>query len=364
VTPALTALPRRLAGGLEARAGRGLARLPPSVQHRLAAGAPAGGGGDLLAPDVRLVLALRRRLGAASFAALGADRARRRYRRDCALHGGPRAAVGAVRDLTVPGPAGPLPARHYAPPAAGGAPLLVWFHGGGMVLGDLDTHDPPLRLLCREAGVHVLAVAYRLAPEHPFPAAVEDACAALGWALASAAALGADASRVAVGGDSAGGNLAAVAALDAAGRSAGAPALQLLVYPATDRAREWPSLARFADGFLLSREEIRWFHAQYTGGTGADPADPRLSPLRAPSLAGLPPALVFTAAFDPLRDEGEAYAERLAAEGTRATLRRLPGLVHGFVHLLGPSATARRAVSEVARALRAELGRAGGGRAP
>jgi acetyl esterase len=339
-----------LRGRVEAAVARGLGRLPPGLQRALS-GAPRGADGEVLAPDVQLALALRSLTGALPFGSVPAPQARRRFRREVLLHAGPLAPVAARRDVVL-GATG-LPARHYAPPGGEGRPLLVWLHGGGFVVGDLDTHESVCRALCAGAGVHVLSVDYRLAPEHPFPAAVEDATAALGWTLRHAGALGGDPARVAVGGDSAGGTLATVAARRAVAAGDPRPVLQLLVYPATDRVSQWPSLSRFGEGFLLTRAEIEWFHRSYAGA--ADAGHPDLSPLRAPDLSGLPPALVVTAAFDPLRDEGEAYAEALAAEGTPAALHRLPGLVHGFLHMAGPSRTARAAVCEVARLLRDAL---------
>jgi acetyl esterase len=335
---------------VESAVARGLSRLPAPLQRALG-GAPRRADGAVLAPDVQLALAVRALLRAPPFGSLPAPEARRRFRRETLLHAGPLAPVGTRRDLVL-GETG-LRARHYAPMGSSGRALLLWLHGGGCVVGDLDTHEPVCRALCAGAGVGVLAADYRLAPEHPFPAAVEDATAALRWALRHAGELGADPSLVAVGGDSAGGTLATVATRLLAREGGPSPALQLLVYPATDRAAPSLSLARFGDGFLLTRAEIHWFHRSYAAG--ADPADPRISPLRATDLGGLPPAIVVTAAFDPLRDEGEAYAAALAAAGTPAALRRLPGLVHGFVNMAGVSRTARAAVGELARLLREGL---------
>jgi acetyl esterase len=268
---------------------------------------------------------------------------------------GPPTPVGIVRDLVVDGATGPLIVRHYAPEEGGGPhPLLVFFHGGGFVLGDLETHDAPCRLLCRHSGAHVLSVDYRLAPEHPFPAAVEDGLAALRWAAEHAAELAADPARVAVAGDSAGGNIAAVAALEAARDGGPAPVLQVLLYPATDMAGRSRSHELFGGGFLLTRELMDWFAAQYVAG--ADPTDSRLSVLRAKDLGSVAPAFVVTAGFDPLRDEGEAYAEALRAAGVApVTLRRFTGLVHGFCNTIGVSRVSREAMIEVAGATRVLL---------
>ncbi|MBV9772843.1 MAG: alpha/beta hydrolase [Gemmatimonadetes bacterium] len=279
---------------------------------------------------------------------------RARYRREMIALSGPKTPVGAVRDFEVPGGAGPVRVRHYASAGGGTKPLLVYYHGGGFVIGDLDTHDEPCRLLCRYADTHVLSVDYRLAPEHPFPAGVEDALAAFRWAREHAAALGADPARVAVGGDSAGGNLATVVSLLA--REEGAPPVaQLLLYPTVDRATPRPSRTLFAETFFLDESDTEAFTRCYLGGTGASGDDPRVSPLRAPDLAGLPPALVVTAGFDVLRDEGEEYAGALQRAGSPARLHRVAGFGHGFIHLVGISPAARREVVRIARDWRALL---------
>jgi acetyl esterase len=263
--------------------------------------------------------------------------------------------LGDVRDIEVDGAAGRLRARHYAPAESRRRrlPLILFFHGGGFVLGDLDSHDAPCRLLAHHAGAHVVAVDYRLAPEGPFPAAVDDATASLRWAFDNAAALGADERRVAVAGDSAGGNIAAVVSWQAVHDGGPPPCLQLLIYPATDFVERSRSHELFEEGFLLTRADMDWFSATYTAG--ADLADPRLSILRADGLEGLPPAIVVTAGFDPLRDEGEAYAARLGEAGVPVLARRFPGLLHGFINLTGLSRTSRDALVEVAGATRALL---------
>jgi acetyl esterase len=241
--------------------------------------------------------------------------------------------VAEVGDLSAPGPAGPVPLRLYrsaeAPPT--GAPVLVFFHGGGWLLGNLESHDGVCRHLAARGGCVVVAVDYRLSPESKFPAAVEDAFAATAWVASQAASLGIDPARLAVGGDSAGGNLAAVVALMA--REAGdrpAIAFQMLLYPATDFAMDTPSHAQFAEGHLLTRPAMDWFRDHYLRGP-ADAADWRASPLRAASVSGLPPAYVLTASHDPLRDEGEAYARRLIEAGVPVTVWRAPGQIHGFL---------------------------------
>ncbi|OBH99586.1 alpha/beta hydrolase [Mycobacterium scrofulaceum] len=262
-----------------------------------------------------------------------------------------------VRDLSLPGPAGEIPARHYRPADGASAPLLVFYHGGGWSIGDLDCYDALCRLTCRDAGIHVLSVDYRLAPEHPAPAAVEDAYAAFRWAYDHAEELGAAPGRVAVGGDSAGGNLAAVVCQRARDEGAPAPVLQWLIYPRTDFTSQTRSLGLFARGFLLTKRDIDWFESQYLRGSGVDRADPRVSPLLARSLAGLAPALIAVAGFDPLRDEGESYAMALRAAGTAVDLRCMGSLTHGFINLFQLGGGSAAATTELISALRAHLSR-------
>jgi acetyl esterase len=343
---ALTLLER-----LEHRFARTLLRLPPSLQILLSGKPQVRHDGLALHPEVQLLLALRQRLGAVPLSALPPEEARRRLRRESLVHAGEQVPVGSVRELVLETATGPLKARHYAPESQGQRrPLLVFFHGGGFVLGDLDTHDPACRLLCRHAEVHVLAVEYRLAPEHRFPAALEDARAAFAWACEHAEALGADPARIAVGGDSAGGNLSAALSQLAVRDGGPAPVLQLLLYPALDRRTERASLEHFAEGFFLTRADIAWFQNHYSGGNPCE--DPRISPLLCRELSGLPPALVITAGFDPLRDEGEAYALALQNAGTQVTLRRFDGLVHAFANMAGVSRACLDAVVEIASMLR------------
>jgi acetyl esterase len=340
---------------LEFRAARLLCALPPRAQVLLSGSSPVRADGQTLEPEIQLSLSLLERRGAPPLETLPPAEARKAYRRQVAVSNGPPIPVGTVRDLFVTGAAGPLAARHYAPEEVGGPhPLVLFFHGGGFVLGDLETHDSPCRLLCRHSGVHVLSVDYRLAPEHPFPAAVEDGRAALHWATMHAGELGADPSRVAVAGDSAGGNIAAVAAWEASRDGGPAPILQVLLYPVTEMVKHSRSHELFGGGFLLTRELMDWFAEQYVAD--ADPTDARLSVLRAEALGGVAPALVVTAGFDPLRDEGEAYAEALCAAGvTPVALRRFPGLVHGFCSAIGTSRASREAMIEAAGATRALL---------
>jgi len=323
------------------------------MQLRLSGRRPVCVDGDVLAPELQLSLALLERRREPPLETLPPAEARQARRRLAAVCAGKPVAVGAVNELLLDTEV-PLRARHYAPSEAGGPqPLLVFYHGGGFTFGDLDTHDVVCRILCRHAGAHVLAVDYRLAPEHPFPAAVEDARAALGWAYANAGRLGADPRRIGAGGDSAGGNLAAVVSQLAAHDGGPAPVLQLLIYPATDFTRRRRSRELFGEGFLLTTTEMKWFETNYLGAARTQASDPRASPLLAEDLSGLAPALVVTAAFDPLRDEGEDYAKALQAAGTPATLRRFPGLIHGFISAAGLSRTCREALIEIAGATRA-----------
>lgn len=349
-----TAQLSRLALRVQQWAALALDALPPSFQVRLSGKAPIEVDGDTLAPEVQLGLALLERRREPPPETLAPAQAREARRRLSAVYAGKAAPVGAVEDLELSAGATPLRARHYAPRELGDPhPLLVYYHGGGFTYGDLETHDGACRLLCRHAGAHVLAVEYRLAPEHPFPAAVEDARGALAWAVANAAGLGADPSRVGVGGDSAGGNLAAVVSQLAARDGGPAPVLQLLIYPATDFSRRRRSRELFGEGFLLTNAEMDWFETNYLGLERTHAGDPRASPLLAEDLSGLAPAFVVTAAFDPLRDEGEEYAEALRAAGTPVTLRRFPGFIHAFIAAAGVSRSARHALIEIAGVTRA-----------
>jgi acetyl esterase len=262
-------------------------------------------------------------------------------------------AVSAVSDHRFPGPAGDLTLRRYRP--AGADPdaalgCLVWFHGGGFVIGDLDSTDSTARALANASGASVVSVAYRLAPEHPFPAAVDDAVAAYEWVRSNADALRVDATRLAVGGDSAGGNLAAVVTQLVKATKGRMPVFQLLVYPVTDLGGSYPSHDENAEGYFLTRDTMAWFAEQYLGGR--DPSSPRISPLRATDVSGLPPALVITAEFDPLRDEGEAYAAHLEAAGVPVELVRFDGQIHGFfgMDFLPDCGRARTLAGEALRA--------------
>jgi acetyl esterase len=307
---------------------RALFALPPRTIAALAGSPPPHAAG--LEPDAWILARLAAR-EAVPTGSLPVDELRARFARQLAgVAIRPRLPL-QTEDVTIAGAAGPLSGRLYVPDAAASpGPLLVYYHGGGWVEGSAVTHEPSCRLLAHLAGVRVLSVDYRLAPEHPFPAAADDALAAYLDARARAAELGADPARVAVGGDSAGGNLAAVVALDVRGDAA-APAFQLLIYPGLDMTRKHPSRLRFGNGFVLTEQNMTWYEDQYVPDRSRR-ADPRVSPMLAPDLAGLPPAYVATALADPLRDEGEAYAERLRAAGVTVALHCHPQ-VHGFFNL-------------------------------
>ncbi|WP_421860360.1 alpha/beta hydrolase [Parvibaculum sp.] len=265
-------------------------------------------------------------------------------------------AIGKVEDRTIPGPAGDIPVRLYTPVAAGGTcPALVYYHGGGWVIGDLETHDALCRTLANEAGCKVIAVDYRLAPEHPFPAAFDDAYAAVKWVEANASEIGIDPNRVAVAGDSAGGNLAAAVCLKAKAEKTPEIAFQLLIYPVTDAPRGTQSYKDFAEGHFLEAEGMDWFWNHYVLAAGEDPSNPYAAPLRAPSLAGLPPAYVVTAGYDVLRDEGKAYAEALKKAGVDVEYVNYEGMIHGFFNLQGALDVSRDAVKAAAKALKEAL---------
>ena len=273
------------------------------------------------------------------------------------MPGATETPVGAVENRAFPGPVHPIAVRVYTPLSAapGALPGLVFFHGGGFVIGDLETHDDLCRVLANESGCRVVSVDYRLAPEHPFPAAVDDCFAATRYVSENAAAFGIDPARLAVGGDSAGGNLAAVVAQLA--KTAGPKiAYQLLIYPVTQlgAAADTPSMRENGKGYFLEKEGMDWFTRCYA----PDPAhrsDPRLSPLLCKDLAGQPPAYVITAGFDPLRDEGRDYADALDRAGVSVTYVNYPGMVHGFFSLRAMIPKAREAVAAAAAAVREGL---------
>ena len=260
--------------------------------------------------------------------------------------------VGEVAERKIPGPGGDIPVRIYKPEGPGPFPMLVYLHGGGFVIGSIETHDPLCRLLTNAAGCITVSVDYRLAPEHRFPAGLNDAYAATAWASANATILGGQNDLIAVGGDSAGGNLATGVARMA--RDKGTPPIlyQLLIYPGTDWGLDRPSYVENGEGYFLTKNAVAWFWSQYVEDE-ADRTDPLASPLRAEDLSNLPPALVVTAEFDPLRDEGEAYALRLQEAGVAVDAIRYDGMIHGFFQMTGVLGEARTAVDAAAAKLRA-----------
>jgi acetyl esterase len=286
-----------------------------------------------LDPDAATVYKVFQESGRPPYETVTPQEARELYLKGCQAASPEPPELASIAPLEIPSPHGAIPARVYTPQRrrdkSGLAPALVFFHGGGWVIGNLDTHDVACQKLAHEGEMIVIAVDYRLAPEHKFPAAVEDAITATQWIAANATRLGIDASRLAIGGDSAGGNLAAVVALSA--RETGGPAIagQLLVYPATDFTMRYPSHSEPETSVLLTHSVIRWFRDHYLNGP-ADGDDWRASPARAKTLANLPAAYVLTAGADPLRDEGADYAQRMKDAGVAVTYRHFPGQFHGF----------------------------------
>jgi acetyl esterase len=312
-----------------------------------------------LDPQARFLMEIVARKAAPAFHTLDVERARAETRKMYAYFAAEAPAAVTTTEYAIPGEDGrTIAARRYRP--AGGnepLPLLVFFHGGGWTVGDLDCYDSLCRLLADRADCAVLSVDYRLAPEHPFPAAVHDAYEATRWAALHAEELGIDATRIAVGGDSAGGNLAAVTALLSRDREAPRLVFQLLIYPATDQRSERPSQRQFGRGYLLDLESIRYFQDKYLRHA-RDYDDWRASPLRREDVAGLPPALIISAGFDPLRDDCLAYAEHLIAAGVAVDYRCFDGMVHGFITLGKMFAAAGEAIRHSAEALAAAFRRA------
>ena len=301
--------------------------------------------------DAEILLEMIREANRPSFETVGAVAARDLFMAGRKALSPDPMPISETRDVAIPGPGGPIPARLYRSATTGALPVLVFFHGGGWVVGNIDSHEAMCRHIANRAECAVLSIDYRMGPEHKFPAAVEDCLAATAWAADNAAALGVDPARLAVGGDSAGGNLAAVVSLLARDKGAPRIAYQVLIYPATDAAMRHDSIARYAEGYVLTRATMHWFYEQYLR-TPNDAADWRVSPLLASDLSRLPPAYVLTAGYDPLCDEGDAYAARLATAGVPVTHRRFPGQVHGFVTNGRVIRAAETALDEIAAALK------------
>jgi acetyl esterase len=325
----------------ESELARALMALPPALQRRLI-GTPTELDGQRLATDTQLLLRLRELDPRPEYDQLPVANARRELDHQAVRAAGRPWPVAEVRALDVAG----RPARLYVPSVERGA-LLVYLHGGGFVLGGLESHDQTCRFLAREGNLRVLSVDYRLAPEHPFPAPVEDAVAAYEWALGAAGELGVDAGRIAVGGDSAGGNLAAVVSQLAAAK----PAMQLLIYPVCDLSEKRESYRLFGEGFLLTARGMDWYNGHYLPDPEAA-RDPRASPLLADDLSGSPRTYLTIAGFDPLRDEALAYARRLQEAGSDVELVVHRGLIHGFANMTRLGRTAPAAMRAAAEALR------------
>jgi acetyl esterase len=334
---------------------RGAAALPTPAQRVLGGPGRVRIDGQVLDPEAQLLLRLLRLSRRPAYETLPVPEARVEISREAASVSGSPLPVASVTEQRLRGPAGELGGRLYVPfGASTPGPLLVYLHGGGWVLCDLDTHDQTCRFIAREAGLRVLAVDYRLAPEYPFPAPLDDAVTAVRSAIAEAGRLGADPARVAIGGDSAGGNLAAAAARLLSKDEGTAPAFQLLLYPVTDLSHKRRSYQLFHEGFFLTERQMDWYRGHYL--PTADAAfDPRASPVLADDLEGLPPAHVAVAGFDVLRDEGEEYATRLREAGVPVTVHRHAGLVHGFCNTVNVGRASRAAMLEVTAALRAGL---------
>jgi acetyl esterase len=307
-------------------------------------------------PEVAEFLEAVKKLGLKPVAALSPDAAREQMEAGVRARNLPEVPVGSVDNRTIPGPAGEIPVRVYRPDGADGRRgALVYFHGGGHVIGSLDTHDSVARAMCRNADIVVLSVDYRMGPEHKFPAAVEDCYAACQWLHANAGDIGVDPDRIAVGGDSAGGNLALVVSLMARDNAGPPLAFQLLVYPVMDYAGGTRTYETFAKGYgPLEADTMRWFRDHYLRG-GDDVADWRASPDRADSFAGLPPALLITAECDVLNEEGKAAAKRLADDGVPTEHADFAGMIHGFFSMAPIFADATAAQSLAADRLRAAL---------
>lgn len=300
-------------------------------------------------PTLQPVLDAIASMGDAGLETLSPDEARTMFK-SLSLTDGEPVAVASVDARTMPGPNGDVPVRIYTPDGTGPFGVLVWIHGGGWVIGDLDTADPTARKLCAIGEVVVVSVDYRLAPEHPAPEPLADCWAVMTWVAAHAGEIGGDPSRLAVGGDSAGGNLAAVVAQKAVAAGGPTLALQALVYPATDLTLSHPSIVENGEGYFLTAKSMEWFTAHYIAG--ADPRSPELSPLFAGDVSRVAPAVVITAEFDPLRDEGEAYAAKLEAAGVVVTAKRYDGMVHGFFSMGAITPVADQAVALVMGVLR------------
>ena len=303
-----------------------------------------------LHPQVKKILEEAASLGLPAYQDLSPVEARKQML-DLSLPVDPLLAVKKVENLMIPGPGGKIPIRLYYPSGDPPFAVLVYFHGGGWVIGDLDTHHGVCHALAKTSGCLVVSVDYRLAPEHCHPAAVEDAYAATNWVAENSDAIQADPDRFAVGGDSAGGHLAAVVALMARDRKGPRIDMQVLIYPITNYDFNTPSYIENKEGYMLTRDLMKWFWHHYIKDEG-EAYHPYVSPLRAENLNDLPPALIITAEYDPLRDEGEAYGKKLQEAGVNATITRYPGMTHAFIRMFAVLDKAHEALGEVATTLK------------
>ncbi len=298
-------------------------------------------------PEAQQLLAALEAAGLPPFEHMTVPQAREATKGFIDLQGEPEEI--ATEDRKIPGPAGEIPIRVYTPAGEGPKPVIVYFHGGGWVIGELDTVDNPLRRIANRTGAVVVSVDYRLAPEHRYPAAFDDSYAATAWVAEHAAELGGDPERIAVCGDSAGGNLAAAVAIAARDRQGPRLTAQLLIYPVTDFGFTTESYEQNGEGYLLTKGSMQWFWAHYLGAQDLG-KDPYACPARADDLSGLPPAFVATAEFDPLRDEGEAYAANLRIAGVDVTAKRYDGMLHGFAWTLGATPSGAALIDDLAAA--------------
>ncbi len=349
---------REIARELQGKAANLALRMPISWVNILA-GPPVTVDDRTLDARTQWFLQLLARSGRPPLETMSVADARAEFDASLPLLAGRPAPVGEIVDRMIEGPAGRLRIRIYRPAGAVARllPTILYFHGGGWVIGSLEGYDLPCRYFCARTGCTLVSVDYRLAPEHKFPAAIEDAVAAYRWLEAEGTGLGIDPARIVIAGDSAGGNIAAVAAR-LLREEARPPCLQWLIYPVTDCAMDTPSHKSCGEGFLLTHAGMAWFRSLYLNDP-SEADDPRASPLRAGDLSGVAPALVYTAGFDPLRDEGHAYADRLAAAGVKTIHREFDSLIHGFAGMRGALHAAARAMDDMVAGLRHELAQLG-----
>lgn len=347
-------VPKSLVSRVQAAVLHGVLGLPSPVLRRIA-GAPVRLDGQELALQAQALLRLQSLAGRTRLSADTAEKARAGMAEANEIMRGTPITGVDVTERSIPASWGPMAARLYRPGSAGEtSALMVFYHGGGWVIGDLDSHDDVCRFIAKHTGIRVLAVDYRLAPENPFPAAVDDAVEAYQYALDNADELGTSPDSIAVGGDSAGGNLAAVVSQQATKAGIKKPVLQMLLYPAVDASSRRRSRELFGNGFLLTDGDMDWFMNSYQPAV-SQRGDPRVSVLLADDLSELPPAYVVTAGFDPLRDEGEEYVRRMTEAGTQVVHRRFDDLIHGFVNLIGAGGRFQEAMFEIVGSLRTTL---------